>query len=154
AHVLFIGGSGQIGSSAKGSEIRPAVGGCSRCRHTATRGADRPFQTSGAARRFSVHQGCGIAGGEEVSLRADRSQSSRSLSLRDRSSHGVEAESARKMTLFRLLCAVLAMTSLVSAQAWLSPKGEGTVSLSYQNMFVSDHVYENGDAHDIGHILS
>jgi len=58
------------------------------------------------------------------------------------------------MTASRLLCAVLAMPSLVSAQAWLSPQGQGTVSLSYQNMFVSDHAYENGDAHDIGHILS
>ena len=40
------------------------------------------------------------------------------------------------------------------AQAWLSPKGEGTVSLSYQNQFVAEHTFENGDAHDIGHILS
>jgi hypothetical protein len=54
----------------------------------------------------------------------------------------------------RLLCAVLVFPSAVSAQAWLFPKGEGTVSLSYQNLYVSDHVYENSDAHDIGHILS
>ena len=58
------------------------------------------------------------------------------------------------MTVSRLLCAVLAMPSLVSGQAWLSPKGEGTVALSYQNMFVSNHAYEDSDAHDIGHILS
>ena len=54
----------------------------------------------------------------------------------------------------RLLCALLVVPSLVLAQAWLSPKGEGTVSLSYQNQYVADHVFENGDAHDIGHILS
>jgi hypothetical protein len=54
----------------------------------------------------------------------------------------------------RLLCAFLVIPSLVLAQAWLSPKGEGTVSLSYQNQYVADHVFENGDAHDIGHILS
>ena len=54
----------------------------------------------------------------------------------------------------RLLCAVLVIPSPVSAQAWLFPKGEGTVSLSYQNLYVADHVYENSDAHDIGHILS
>ncbi len=54
----------------------------------------------------------------------------------------------------RLLCAFLAIPSLLPGQAWLSPKGEGTVSLSYQNQFVADHVFENGDAHDIGHILS
>jgi hypothetical protein len=54
----------------------------------------------------------------------------------------------------RLLCGVLVIPSAASAQAWLFPKGEGTVSLSYQNQFVADHVFENGDAHDIGHILS
>ena len=55
---------------------------------------------------------------------------------------------------FRLLCALSVIPSLVLAQAWLSPKGEGTVSLSYQNQYVADHVFENADAHDIGHILS
>jgi hypothetical protein len=36
----------------------------------------------------------------------------------------------------------------------LFPKGEGTVSLSYQNIFVRDHVFSKNDAHDVGHILS
>ena len=54
----------------------------------------------------------------------------------------------------RLLCGILVIPSAVSAQAWLFPKGEGTVSLSYQNLYVADHAFENGDAHDIGHILS
>jgi hypothetical protein len=54
----------------------------------------------------------------------------------------------------RLLCAFLVIPSAIMAQAWLSPKGEGTVSLNYQNQYVADHVFENGDAHDIGHILS
>jgi hypothetical protein len=54
----------------------------------------------------------------------------------------------------RLFCTFLVIPSFVMAQAWLSPKGEGTVSLSYQNQYVADHVFENGDAHDIGHILS
>ena len=54
----------------------------------------------------------------------------------------------------RLLCAFVLIPSAIEAQAWLSPKGEGTVSLSYQNQYVADHVFENGDAHDIGHIYS
>jgi len=54
----------------------------------------------------------------------------------------------------RLFCAFLVIPSAVLAQAWLSPKGEGTVSLSYQNQYVADHVFQNGDAHDIGHIYS
>lgn len=53
-----------------------------------------------------------------------------------------------------LLATVLVIPSSVSAQAWLLPKGEGTVSLSYQNLFVTEHAFENGDAHDIGHMLS
>ena len=118
---------------------------------------------------------CGCPGGEEVSLRSDSAEFYRPLSLGDRSSHGVQAESAFEnraaivakkaaravnwppgfpAVASRLLCAFLAIPSAVLAQAWLSPKGEGTVSLSYQNQFVADHVFENGDAHDIGHILS
>ena len=54
----------------------------------------------------------------------------------------------------RLLCAFLVIPAALLGQAWLPPKGEGTVSLSYQNQYVADHVFENGDAHDIGHILS
>ena len=54
----------------------------------------------------------------------------------------------------RLLFAVLVIPSALSAQAWLFPKGEGSVSLSYQNLYVADHVYESSDAHDVGHILS
>jgi len=54
----------------------------------------------------------------------------------------------------RLFGALLVIPSLVQAQAWLAPKGEGTVSLSYQNQYVVDHVFENRDAYDIGHILS
>ena len=42
----------------------------------------------------------------------------------------------------------------LSAQAWLSPKGEGTVSLSYQSIWVTDHAYANVGNVDIGHVLS
>jgi hypothetical protein len=52
-----------------------------------------------------------------------------------------------------VLILVATPPSLV-AQAWLFPKGEGSVSLSYQNIIVRDHVYAQGDAHDIGHIFS
>jgi hypothetical protein len=44
--------------------------------------------------------------------------------------------------------------STLTAQAWLFPKGEGSVSLSYQNIIVHDHSYAQGDTHDIGHIFS
>jgi hypothetical protein len=47
-----------------------------------------------------------------------------------------------------------AAPTTLTAQAWLFPKGEGSVSLSYQNIIVRDHVYAQGDAHDIGHIFS
>jgi hypothetical protein len=54
----------------------------------------------------------------------------------------------------RLLGALLIIPSALWAQAWLLPKGEGTVALSYQNLFVVEHAYEHSDAHDIGHVLS
>jgi hypothetical protein len=60
----------------------------------------------------------------------------------------------RSSRVSRLLCVVLAIPFSVSAQAWLLPQGEGTVSLSYQNLLVTNHAFENGDAHDIGHMLS
>jgi len=36
----------------------------------------------------------------------------------------------------------------LSAQAWLFPKGEGTVTISYQNTYVRDHVDFHGQAWD------
>lgn len=54
----------------------------------------------------------------------------------------------------RVLYSFLVITSCLSAQAWLLPQGEGTVSLSYQNLYVHDHAFSLGDAHDVGHILS
>ena len=56
--------------------------------------------------------------------------------------------------LARIPIFVAAVPSLLCAQAWLFPKGEGSVSLSYQNIFVRDHVFAEGDAHDVGHISS
>jgi len=40
----------------------------------------------------------------------------------------------------------------LSAQAWLAPKGEGTVTVSYQNTFSPDHLDINGKAFDKGSI--
>ena len=59
---------------------------------------------------------------------------------------------ARRVLAKSLLFAVT--ISSLSAQAWLSPKGEGTVSLSYQNISVHDHAYANVGDVDIGHVLS
>jgi hypothetical protein len=42
----------------------------------------------------------------------------------------------------------------LSAQAWLFPSGEGAVSLSYQNIYVKDHLFSKGEAIDRGHIFS
>src|SRR5215813_10750456 len=53
-----------------------------------------------------------------------------------------------------LLTLVLASSASLLAQAWVFPKGGGTVTVSYQNIFVREHVYQDGDAHDVGHILS
>ena len=38
------------------------------------------------------------------------------------------------------------------AQAWVPPKGEGEMALSYQNLFTKDHFNGDGSRHDYGHI--
>ena len=38
------------------------------------------------------------------------------------------------------------------AQAWLPPKGIGTVSLAYKNFYVTDHTDKDGKAFDLGEI--
>jgi len=40
------------------------------------------------------------------------------------------------------------------AQAWLAPKGEGSFSFGYMNMWVHDHVFNDGVPFDAGHIYS
>jgi hypothetical protein len=39
-------------------------------------------------------------------------------------------------------------------QAWLSPKGEGTLSLSYQYILVRNHYFSTGVPEDVGHVFS
>ncbi len=44
--------------------------------------------------------------------------------------------------------------SYASAQAWLPARGEGAVSMLYQNTLVKDHVTADGTRLDVGHIES
>ena len=53
-----------------------------------------------------------------------------------------------------LLLSFVVFPSFLSAQAWLFPKGEGTVSLSFQNLYVRDHAFSKGEADDRGQIFS
>ena len=41
-----------------------------------------------------------------------------------------------------------------AAQAWLPPKGEGAVSVLYQNLFTREHFLAGGGRIDRGHIQS
>ncbi len=54
----------------------------------------------------------------------------------------------------KLLFCFLAVPFCLPAQAWLFPKGEGTVSFSYQNLYIRDHIFPKGEIVDVGHILS
>ena len=40
------------------------------------------------------------------------------------------------------------------AQAWLSPKGEASLSIGYGNVFIRDHLFGNGQTFDDGHMRS
>src|SRR5262245_61628422 len=53
-----------------------------------------------------------------------------------------------------LAIVLLFIPSSLSAQAWLFPKGEGTVAISYQNVHVREHAFSKGEATDRGHSLS
>src|SRR2546426_1179534 len=54
----------------------------------------------------------------------------------------------------KLLFSLLMAPCCLSAQAFLSPKGEGAVSLSYQTLYIRNHVFSDGVPRDRGHILS
>jgi len=50
-----------------------------------------------------------------------------------------------------LLC-MFASASVLRAQAWLPPKGEGSFSFTYGNTFVRDHLGVDGTPRDTGHM--
>ena len=61
---------------------------------------------------------------------------------------------SRSERITKLLIAFLLVPSSLFAQAWLSPKGEGTVSLGYQHSYARYHVFSKGERVDSGHIQS
>jgi hypothetical protein len=58
----------------------------------------------------------------------------------------------RSARITKLLISFLFVSSSLFAQAWLSPKGEGTLSLGYQHNYVRDHAFSGGERLDAGHI--
>ena len=64
-----------------------------------------------------------------------------------------EARRAQPGPVGSLLFSLL-VPSCLMAQAWVFPKGEGAVSLSYQNLYVTHHVDSTGLALDRGHIFA
>lgn len=61
---------------------------------------------------------------------------------------------SRPERITKLLFSFLLVPSSLFAQAWLSPKGEGTISLGYQHLFIRYHVFSKGQRLDRGHIYS
>jgi hypothetical protein len=57
------------------------------------------------------------------------------------------------MRVFKLVMCVISLPAALFSQAWLSPKGEGTVSVLYQYGFDRLHVYSDGRTKDRGHIF-
>src|SRR5215813_3736646 len=53
----------------------------------------------------------------------------------------------------RLLSFLIVLPFCVFSQAWLSPKGEGTVSILYQYGFDRYHTFSNGEMADRGHVF-
>jgi len=57
-----------------------------------------------------------------------------------------------KHRLLLLSAALLLADAVGFGQAWVPPKGEGEMALSYQNLFTRDHFNGDGSRHDYGHI--
>jgi len=57
------------------------------------------------------------------------------------------------MRTLKLLSFLIALPISLLAQAWISPKGEGTVSLLYQYGFDRLHAYSDGSTADKGHMF-
>lgn len=53
-----------------------------------------------------------------------------------------------------VLLACIAVPGLLPAQAWLPPRGEGTISISYQNTYVHNHLNYDGHLWQLGDINS
>ena len=54
-------------------------------------------------------------------------------------------------SLFFLVTSLL-LADVALGQAWVPPKGEGEMALSYQNLFTKEHFNGDGSRHDYGHI--
>lgn len=51
-----------------------------------------------------------------------------------------------------LLAVLCAAPARAYAQAWVAPRGEGSVSIGYQHLFVEDHLFSGGVRRDVGHV--
>jgi len=54
-------------------------------------------------------------------------------------------------SLFFLVTSLL-LADVALGQAWVPPKGEGEMALSYQNLFTKEHFNGDGSRHDYGHV--
>ena len=61
---------------------------------------------------------------------------------------------SRSGRITKLLTVFLLVPSSLFAQAWLSPKGEGSISLGYQHIYIRNHAFSNGERLDVGRIHS
>lgn len=50
------------------------------------------------------------------------------------------------------VAAVSPRAAATAAQAWLPEKGEGSIAVLYQDVFVSDHFFDRGQRRDRGEI--
>jgi hypothetical protein len=50
------------------------------------------------------------------------------------------------------LSVLFLFSTIAAAQAWVPEKGEGTATLTLQDIFVKDHLGSGGQRFDVGHI--
>jgi hypothetical protein len=63
-------------------------------------------------------------------------------------------EAIRKRRVYSLTALALTLSAPASAQAWIPEKGEGTLTLTFEDTFVRSHLLSDGSRVDTGHIRS
>jgi hypothetical protein len=113
-----------------------------------TRTSDSAYRECGAPSSYEASKSCD----EIARIPAKRNSTSRSFQRSEPSTAFDSTSMIRRISLFTLLLALFVFPALLYPQALTPPKGEGYVSLTFEDMFVKNHFLSSGARLDIGHI--
>src|SRR5215831_15645678 len=147
------GGCCRVGQRAEGGQVRYGDGGCRQRERNQPTSLVGCVEAGDAAGCVQGVQRRAISCPEEVPLSVEGSGRCRELPGGDRPSHGLEAQNRSPlnkapreaaMRNFKLAAIALALPVLSFCQAFLSPQGEGNVSVLYQYSIDRLHAFSDG----------